>query len=326
MIAADYSQVFISTLMGELQGRKDIQIDLSLVRHMTLNVLLGYRTKYAKRFGELVLCCDGDRYWRRELFDLYKFPRKKAKEDSGYDWKAISECMDIVQAEIAEFFPYPVVSTPRAEGDDCIAILADWVQTNDYQDDAIFDEEPRDFLIMSSDTDLFQTHKYKNVKQCSPMLMGTGKPQVKSDVPLAQFKLEHILTGDAGDGIPNVLMPQTFFKDKVSDESNPQRQKPITAKIKEFYQEQIDAYGEVREFRDEHTKKGTKIISTIPAEAIEARYKFNEKLVIFDHIPQDVRDDVIASYKSQLGKDRSMLLDYFIKYKLKNLMPQLQDF
>jgi hypothetical protein len=156
--------------------------------------------------------------------------------------------------------------------------------------------------------------------------MGQQSAQIKSDVPLSKFMLDHILTGDSGDGIPNVLSKRTFFKDKVTDEAAPQRQKPVTATIKAFYQAQIDEHGEVKEFRDEHNKEKGKIVSSIAAADIQERFEFNDKLINFDNIPADVKRGVIASYKSQLGKDRSQLLDYFVRFKLKNLMPMLQDF
>jgi hypothetical protein len=326
MILADYSQLFIFSLMGELNGRTDTPINLSLVRHLTLNVLLTYRKKYHKRFGELVICTDGDKYWRRELFDLYKYPRKKSKVDSGYDWQLIGDCMDQVQEELTEFFPYPVIATPRAEADDCIAIMADWSQTNDLTDGGMFDEpEPKSCLIVSSDTDFFQCHKHKNVKQVSPMLLAKDSAQVKSEVPLEQYILEHILTGDAGDGIPNVLVSQSFFKEK-EDLSNPQRQKPVTANIKKFYLDQLNEHGKIITFAPIPIKDGTKIVGEISADHIRERFEFNRKLIDFNEIPTDVRRDVVLSYEAQTGKNRSKILDYFIKNRLSNLMESIDDF
>ena len=43
MIVIDFNQVAISNLMVELGGRKDVEINLPLVRHMILNSIRGYK-------------------------------------------------------------------------------------------------------------------------------------------------------------------------------------------------------------------------------------------------------------------------------------------
>ena len=55
-------------------------------------------------------------------------------------------------------------------------------------------------MIVSSDKDFIQLHKYYNVKQFSP----TQKKLLNSIDPNEYLK-EHIMKGDRGDGIPNFL-------------------------------------------------------------------------------------------------------------------------
>ena len=54
MILVDMNQVTLSNLMVQIGGRKEIEPDL--VRHMVLNSLRGYRSRFSNEYGELVLC------------------------------------------------------------------------------------------------------------------------------------------------------------------------------------------------------------------------------------------------------------------------------
>jgi len=46
MILVDLNQVMISNLMMQIGNHKNIEIEESLVRHMVLNSLRAYRSKY----------------------------------------------------------------------------------------------------------------------------------------------------------------------------------------------------------------------------------------------------------------------------------------
>lgn len=57
-----------------------------------------------------------------------------------------------------------------------------------------------------------------------------------------------------------------------------------------------------------------------------AGYIRNKQLVDLSMTPQSIKDDVISSYEKQLEKGRSELLNYFIKYRLKNMIEVAEDF
>ena len=56
MILIDYTQIAIGSLMVALNRGQDL--DKNLVRHITLNNLRFYRSKFKEECGELVICCD----------------------------------------------------------------------------------------------------------------------------------------------------------------------------------------------------------------------------------------------------------------------------
>ena len=68
MILVDMNQVTISNLMIQMNSS---ELNEDMVRHMILNSLRSYKTKFSE-YGELVLCYDDKHYWRREYFPNYK--------------------------------------------------------------------------------------------------------------------------------------------------------------------------------------------------------------------------------------------------------------
>ena len=320
MILVDFSGVSITQIMGALGGDNTAKIEPDMFRHLFLFNLLEYRKKYASRFGDFVFAVDNKQYWRKAMFPHYKCYRKAEKEKAGYDWDMIHTCMDVVKAELTEFFPYPVIDADFAEADDVVATMAEYSQTHDVEVDMFGETKTKPFLIIASDTDMTQTQQYPNVKQISPytkeQVLPTlektiDKVKTKVKVPLNEFILDHLLTGDSGDSIPNILTEDDFFYKKLMNPDQTFRQKSVTAGVKEFYLNQLSEHGEIREFRSAEEEKN---------------YKRNMRLIHFDMIPQRVKDKIISVYESQQGKDRSQLLNYFIEHRLKNLMDDIENF
>jgi 5'-3' exonuclease len=293
MIIVDYNQTAISNLMAEVGGRTDIEIQIPLLRHMILNSIRGYKQKFGKEYGELVIACDNRAYWRKEYFPLYKAGRKKAREDSGFDWKLIFEALSMIKEEINQFFPYKVVDVEGAEADDVIATLAEWSQTNETQ--SILFDEPKPFLIISGDHDFIQLHKYENVKQYSPI----QKKFVRADVSPERYIFEHIIRGDKGDGIPNVLSADDSIVTGT-------RQKAISTKKIEIW------YKEPEEMpQDDDFKKN---------------YDRNKHLINFNFIPNNIKAAILDKYTKQPEKDKSKLLDFFVEHKMKNMLEVIEEF
>ena len=280
MIIVDLSQVMLSNLMMQLGNHTNAQIEESMVRHMVLNSLRSYKMKFSDEFGELVISCDNTNYWRKQAFPYYKANRKKNQEKSEMDWKAIFECLNKIRAELKEYFPYRVVDIESAEADDIIATL---VKNADAEDKV---------LILSGDKDFIQLHKYTNVKQYDPV----RKKWISHDNP-TRYLIEHILKGDSGDGVPNVLSSDNCF---VIGE----RQKPLTA------------------------KKILNIIENIDSleGPLYRNYQRNKKLIDLTEVPAEIANKVLESYQAQENKGRDKMFNYFIANKLKHLMEHIGEF
>ena len=280
MIIVDLSQVMLSNLMMQLGNHTNAQIEESMVRHMVLNSLRSYKMKFSDEFGELVIACDNTNYWRKQAFPYYKANRKKNQEKSEMDWKAIFECLNKIRTELKEYFPYRVVDIESAEADDIIATL---VKNADAEDKV---------LILSGDKDFIQLHKYSNIKQYDPV----RKKWINHDNP-TRYLIEHILKGDSGDGVPNVLSSDNCF---VIGE----RQKPLTA------------------------KKILNIIENIDSleGPLYRNYQRNKKLIDLTEVPAEIANKVLESYQAQENKGRDKMFNYFIANKLKHLMEHIGEF
>ena len=95
----------------------------NILRHIILPQVKSYKAKYGMDYGELIICCDGKNYWRRDIFPPYKSFRKKARIESTIDWKLIFDTMDEVIDDLEENFPYKVIRLNDVECDDIIATL-----------------------------------------------------------------------------------------------------------------------------------------------------------------------------------------------------------
>ena len=211
MILVDYNQVMLASLFAGIGNHTNVELDENLLRHMFLNSIRFNRKKFNNEYGEIVLCCDNTNVWRKDYFPYYKANRKKNRDESELDWNALFDVIHEIRREIEEFFPYKVVYVDRCEADDIIATLC-------MEHGTELNTGAEKILILSGDKDFIQLQRFANVDQYNPVL----KKWVRHANP-QQYITEHILKGDTGDGVPNILS-----EDNCLAVGN--RQKPMTKK------------------------------------------------------------------------------------------------
>jgi hypothetical protein len=204
MLLIDNNQIILANIFQAAKDGEPLNEDY--VRHTVLNSYRKYHTKFRK-YGEMILCNDGNNYWRKDVFPYYKANRKKQQELKKDEWKAVFEVLDTIRDEIKEVFPYPSIRLQGAEADDIIYTLC----KTHYQTEKV--------LIVSNDKDFQQLQIFPNVEQYSPT---TDKYLTCSDP--RGFLFEHIIGGDSSDGVPNMLSDDDTF---VADGK---RQTPMTQK------------------------------------------------------------------------------------------------
>tara|TARA_B100000282_G_scaffold293783_1_gene269733 strand:+ start:39 stop:761 length:723 start_codon:yes stop_codon:yes gene_type:complete len=148
-------------------------------------------------------------------------------------------------------------------------------------------------MIISGDKDFIQLQKYPNVKQWSPIT----KKYVNGFNPHIYLK-EHILKGDTSDGVPNVLSPDNTFTDGL-------RQRPLgKKKIQNWLDIDID------DLQDE----------------VKRNYQRNNNLINLDNVPENLEKEIMVDFSEASCGDRSKLLNYFIKNKLRELTENIGEF
>jgi 5'-3' exonuclease len=224
---------------------------------MILNIIRSHLKNFRKEYGEVVLCSDNRKYWRKEYFPFYKAGRKKSRKNSDLDWHLIFDMLAKFKVEFKENFPYKVIDVEGAEADDIIGTLVPRHIMNE------------NILIISSDGDFLQLQMYNgrskyNVKQYNP----TQKKFLISKNPMDELK-QKIINGDKGDGIPNILSPSDTFVREI-------RQKVMTeAKLTKFMSENYTEY-------DENAKIG---------------FSRNQTLIDLRNIPDDIQSKIINTYE-----------------------------
>lgn len=297
MILIDYSQVALAAILTFQRELKGNEAEIkNLIRHVTLSTIKSYKKKYSKEYGNVVICCDGRKYWRKEFFAQYKGMRKSNRAKSDLDWTLIFNTLSEMRVDLATYFPYKVIHIDRAEADDVIAVLTKYVQDNELIQVGLV-EESQKVLILSSDKDFKQLQLYPNVKQWSPM---QKKYITASNREIIEHKIEHIVKGDTGDGVPNILSNDDVFM-------NGERQKPMSAKrLQEFFDNGFIACKNDIERRNWHR---------------------NATLVDFDFIPVDITKTIVDAYiSSKPAGDKMTIMNYLIENKCRLLLDDLEDF
>jgi 5'-3' exonuclease len=281
MIILDMNQISLASLMMQLSMEKTKIVETDKVRHMILNSIRMYRSQFKEEYGEIVLAYDSKHYWRRDFYPYYKKNRKKARDNDNNNWEQIFECLNKIKQELKDYLPYKHLEVQGAEADDIIAVLAKNI-----------DEK---MMIVSGDKDFIQLHKYKQVRQYSPIL----KKIVNGKDPIDYIKV-HILKGDSSDGIPNVLSNDNVFVEGL-------RQRPLSKK-------KIEAW------------KDGEFEGTTATQEVMRNYERNKTLIDLDNVPVELSQNILKTFHEAPCGDRSKILSFFINSRLKILTESIGDF
>jgi hypothetical protein len=104
MIIVDLQQVMIASIMVQM-GHSGGKIEVPMFKHLVLNSLRSYRTKYSKKYGELIIATDTGTSWRRNVFPYYKANRKKDRDESTLDWESIFAGLREIRDDLENYFP-----------------------------------------------------------------------------------------------------------------------------------------------------------------------------------------------------------------------------
>ena len=281
MILIDFSGI----ALGSIIVQKHLEEDM--IRHMILNTIRMYRSRFHKEYGEVVIAADGPNNWRRGAFPQYKANRRKGRDDSTFDWNEAFRILNMVREEIRDNFPYKLVHVDGCEADDIIGTLVQQTQEFGHHENV---------MIISADGDFKQLQQYNNVKQFSPLL----KKFVVDDHPRLNLA-EKIIKGDTGDGVPNILSDDNVFIEGL-------RQTPVSKK----------KIVEVLNHLEEQNS---------PEPTWWRNWQRNQMLIDLTKTPQHLKEHILESYNSQdPWPNRGKVLPYLINKKCKMLIESVEEF
>ena len=281
MILIDLTQVLIASLMASTRGGKE-PINEELVRHIALKSLVNYRKRYSKTFGELVLADDSYNVWRKDIYPYYKANRKKGRDKSSMDWNLIFDCITIIRNELKDNFPYKYICISKCEADDIIGTLCEKYG------------ETENIMIVSGDKDFQQLQRYSKVKQYSPI---TKKNIKLTKEQAEEYLVDHVIGGDTGDGVPNVLSQDDVFVSGL-------RQRPLSKKKREVIKDPL----------------------VMNDSEVDRNLKRNRSLIDLTYIPNEYKKQILDEFDNVKVAPRGGLLTYFINNRLMDLEESIGDF
>jgi len=283
MIIVDYSGIALASIIINKTNDED------MIRHMILNSLRMYRTRYKEKYGDMVLAVDAANNWRRKAFPQYKANRKKHREESSFDWNEAFRILNLVREEILENMPYKVIKIDGCEADDVIGTLVRMKSKVEFN--------PEKIMIVSSDRDFLQLQKYSNVKQFSPL-----KKEEMIEPNARLFLATHIIRGDKGDGVPNILSDDNVFVEGF-------RQTPMTKKKVDTIIEDVNE-GEL-----------------LYAASWYRNYCRNKTLIDLSETPVSLKNQIINSYNEQdHWSKKGKVFPYLVAKRCNNLIESVQEF
>lgn len=286
MILLDFSQIMISNLSIALKGQTDVQLDIDRLRSMVLYSIKHYRQKFKADYGDDFVVCCDSRV---KSWRHEVFPYYKIRRARTKDKSSLDwpAIQRLFDQIIMEVKENFPYATVRVDRAEADDIIGVLARKSL--------ETGERTIIVSCDRDFYQLLvDNPHVSMYNHII----KREVnRASIP-DDFLKDKIIRGDSGDDIPNILTQDDTFA--IGKRSKTLYEK----KVAELLSTSMNAWT-----TDERT-----------------RYSRNETLIDLSRTPDDVRDEILASYNDRSVKGRSRIYPYLVKHRLKELLNDIKDF
>lgn len=279
----DYSQIVISSAV-EYNSQTREPISLDLLRHIALQNIQLYKIKFNASLDQMIICCDGRNYWRKVIFPQYKQNRKREQTLSKFDWNGFFEMFNVIKTEMKTELPFRVIEVDCCEADDIIAVLSRVLCPSEDK-----------IIVISSDKDLLQIQENicPKVRQWSPyhkkfINIGTNDYNL----------FEHVVRGDSGDGVPNILSDDDVFVTSGT------RSRPIRA-------------SSIQKWMSEGGLSNPEAFCETPE--ILSRFNRNRTLIDLRQIPDQYVKEIAEAYQNE-SRPQVSAFNYLVKNKLRKIL------
>lgn len=297
VILMDFSQIIMAAAFTEFgENAKFPKVTTPMLRHLVLNSMKKNIKDFRKQgYTKMIVCVDNSTsgYWRRDYSHYYKKNRKLDREESQFDWEGLFTALHTIVDELGTNMPYIVMNKDKVEADDHIAVLT-----------RILTGLGHPVVIVSSDGDFTQLHKYPGVKQWSPMHKKWVK--TKSGDSLMDC-VTKVVKGDKKDNVSSIKVRGDFWLTKVEGERTP------ATKAAELEAIAMNYY--------DHD-----VLKTLMSEEQYKRFCENQILIDMDFIDADIVASIEEMYNNYKIPAKSKVYPYFVKSGLSKLTAHVADF
>ena len=275
MILIDFNQQIVSS--AHYLQKNNIEINVSTLQHTFFKYIIsrihGINSSpiarkhgtFSKTAHDVIICCDGRNYWRRDYFPYYKIKRAENRSKSSLDWGKIFECVDEIKENIINNTKLKLINVDKVEADDIISVLVKEFSGKE------------NICILSTDRDFVQLQEYDNIWQFSTI----SNSFIKPDISGVDSLIDKLIVGDKGDGVPNVLSSDDIFVQEKG------RQTPIR---KNKYEELYTA------IKNKVTKCATYEDLMIIEECSANLSRNNQLMNLITGIPKEISNLILQEY------------------------------
>lgn len=287
----DFTPIAFAQYHGCVARDEDLETKedkIHYLKYMILSKLADIQQQI--KANQSYLCFDS-KSWRKKAFKFYKAKRAIKRADNPLDY-------EIITSAIAELEPilketnYKCIKVDQAEADDVIAVLSKNLSKIPEVDKIIIVSRDKDFQQLTND----KVHLYNYFDQ-----------KIITCEDKETFMVKMIITGDSGDGIPNILSDDDTFI------NSDKRQKGCgEKKIQKILSEGL-----------ENLLKDTQI---------RKNYERNQKLILLNenHIPSEVWKNIEleCSNVDQNYKRKNVFIigNMFRSHNFDGLVSRINDF
>lgn len=179
------------------------------VRSDVIEKIHKYSKENGAKFEDAILAFEGGS-WRKKIYPYYKANRKVKKEEN-HD---LIEFSNKFVKELKEVFPFMFLQQRWCEGDDIISIVARYKHVDDT---LVIISRDHDFLqLIGNRVYLYNPFKKEYVTKERVYEHSSKKDifvewNLRTPEDAAMMRRFHVLRGDAGDGIPNIISDDDVF-------------------------------------------------------------------------------------------------------------------
>ncbi len=276
---------------------------------------------------EIVLGFDNSKggYWRKKVYDRYKYARKGTRDDSPIRWDKAFEAFERIKSVLKLDTSFKTIDIPSVEGDDILMVLS-----------KTLGDQGKDVIIHSLDHDLFYCTEHKNVSyfrtRKTQRLPGHYVEPSKEE--LLDMRAEHCIIGDKNDGFLHVKAWTQFSPDFVAKYPKYtgkelelwSKHHEIDTKFKDKHG--VSAYKQPRFGWKSYLKSGKSVQELLDENPIhKLNYDLNKSLGLPEGIPENIQDSIIEEYNNaddtRHGKD---LTKYFMDNHMFELTSKIMNF